>query len=95
METATIQTRRDRQLMSLKGSALKAWREDGIVSCALSRIRGHDRVLMGDQWVRRGFKPGTIVRHFAILSPVFTVARWGLGRESSENRIRDTYVAHG
>ena len=72
-----------------ESSALKAWREHVIASCVLSRIRGHDLALIRDQWVKRGFKPGTIVRRFAILSHVFTVARREWGMESLGNPIRD------
>ncbi len=72
-----------------ESSALKAWYEHIIASRALSRIRGHDLALIRDQWVKRGFKPGTIVRRFAILSHVFTVARREWGMESLGNPIHD------
>ena len=69
--------------------ALKAWHRHVIASRVLSSIRGQNLALIRDEWVKRGFKAGTIVRRFAILSHVFTVARREWGMESLGNPIRD------
>ncbi len=85
-ESEVTATKKGRQS---EGSALKAWYQHVIASRTLSRIRGQDLALIRDEWVKRGFKPGTIVRRFAILSHVFTVARQEWGMESLGNPTRD------
>lgn len=69
--------------------ALRSWSRDSINACSLAQIRSQDLATIRDRWVKHDFKAGTIVRRFAILSRVSTVARreWGMGL--LENPVRD------
>ena len=69
--------------------ALKAWHKHVLAARLLAQVRSQDLAQIRDPWVKYGFKAATIVRRFAILSHVFTVARREWGMESLGNPVRD------
>ncbi len=70
-------------------SVLTMWRAHPLACHMIGTIRSQDLAPVRDQWLKQGFKSGTVVRRFAILSHVFTIARREWGMASLNNPIHD------
>ncbi|MHB8253800.1 MAG: tyrosine-type recombinase/integrase [Acidiferrobacter sp.] len=66
-------------------SVLKRWKALPLACHMLATVRSQDLATIRDEWLKKGSKPGTIVRRFAILSHVFTIARKEWGMDSLSN----------